>query len=108
MRKAGAQTHALRKGHDGVAALRRLHAAGVHQRAGEQHAIIAGDASAVTLDRWCAGIPAAESAAAYALVHDKVTSICPRSDTGSPNAYNAAGTATLRLTQGWSWGRPIV
>lgn len=56
---------------------------------------------AATLRTWCDGIPDAELAAAHALVHDKVARICP-GENGEP------GTVTLALTNGFSFGRPVL
>jgi hypothetical protein len=63
--------------------------------------IIAGNVSASTLNRYCRGIPANESAAAYRLVHDKVVAICAQEGKGS-------ATVTLQLTQGFSFAKPVL
>ncbi|WP_143764311.1 DUF7482 domain-containing protein [Cognaticolwellia mytili] len=52
------------------------------------------------LSAYCDGIPEGQEAAAKALLHDSVVSICP-GDNGEP------GTVTLALTLGFSFGRPV-
>ena len=53
--------------------------------------MIAYDVDAATLDRFCDG------AADHSIVHDKVVSVCP-----------SRGTATLELTAGFSFARPLL
>lgn len=50
---------------------------------------------------FCDGISADEEAAARAILHDSVVSICPGDD-GEP------GTVTLELALGFSFGRPVL
>lgn len=57
--------------------------------------------TSVDLAPYCDGISAAEETAARAVLHDKVVSICPGTN-GAP------GTVTLQLTNGFSFGRPVM
>lgn len=56
---------------------------------------------AADLAPYCDGISTAEESAARAILHDKIVSICP-GENGEP------GTVTLRLTSGFSFGRPVL
>lgn len=62
--------------------------------------IIAGYTSASNID-YCSGIPENEKETAYRYLHDKVVSLCPPKDDSS------VGSVTLRLTQGFSFGKPV-
>ncbi len=57
--------------------------------------------TAAELNSYCDGIPDAQKADALTKLHDSVVAICP-GDGG------AAGTVTISLTNGFSFGRPIL
>ncbi|WP_317929875.1 hypothetical protein [Halioxenophilus sp. WMMB6] len=57
--------------------------------------------SAEQLAPYCDGISAEEEASARALLHDKVVAICP-------GAAGEPGSVTLALTNGFSFGRPVL
>ncbi len=57
--------------------------------------IVAADVDAKRLSAFCTANPD------YSLVHDKVLKICPGTGTST-------GTVTLKLTQGFSFGRPVL
>ncbi|GAQ85517.1 hypothetical protein KFL_002390090 [Klebsormidium nitens] len=61
--------------------------------------IIAGDVTAAQLSPFCGGIPTNMMAEAYAMMHDKIVSICPDGD---------GGNVTLKLTPGFSFGKPVL
>eukprot|EP00243_Klebsormidium_subtile_P002509 TRINITY_DN15009_c0_g1_i1.p1 TRINITY_DN15009_c0_g1~~TRINITY_DN15009_c0_g1_i1.p1 ORF type:complete len:438 (+),score=105.78 TRINITY_DN15009_c0_g1_i1:131-1444(+) len=61
--------------------------------------IIAGDVTAAQLSPFCGGIPANMMAQAYSMMHDKVVSICPDGN---------GGNVTLKLTPGFSFGKPVL
>lgn len=63
--------------------------------------MVAFGTDATALRSYCEGIPSGGDAAAHALLHDKVLGICPGED-GEP------GTVTLALTNGFSFGRPVL
>lgn len=58
--------------------------------------IVAGEASAESLNQWCDGIPESEREAANKVLHSKVVNICPKSF-----------TVTLQLTPGFSFAKPV-
>ncbi|MEP2651382.1 MAG: hypothetical protein ABJH06_05235 [Paraglaciecola sp.] len=53
------------------------------------------------LSAYCDGIPEEKLADAQAILHDSVVAICPGED-------GEAGTVTLELTLGFSFGRPVL
>lgn len=53
------------------------------------------------LNAYCDGIPEGQMGEARKILHDKVVAICP-GENGEP------GTVTLELTQGFSFGRPVL
>ncbi len=59
------------------------------------------DTTATQLSAYCDGIPAGQEVAARQMLHDSVVSICP-GDNGEP------GVVTLELTNGFSFGRPVL
>lgn len=62
--------------------------------------IIAGNVAPAALAKYCHGVPAAGASKAYAILHDKVTAICPSAD-------GNGGTVTLGLVPGFSWGKLV-
>eukprot|EP00245_Coleochaete_scutata_P001240 TRINITY_DN11521_c0_g1_i1.p1 TRINITY_DN11521_c0_g1~~TRINITY_DN11521_c0_g1_i1.p1 ORF type:complete len:344 (-),score=44.74 TRINITY_DN11521_c0_g1_i1:144-1175(-) len=63
--------------------------------------IIAGNVSPQKLSKYCNGISPQDKEEAYTMLHDKVVAICPSED-------GFGGTVTMKLTTGFSFGRPVL